>query len=196
MNMVQLGHTRDTLPQLWRLIGRVQEMMDEHRATGGLSVSQRGAWYSNRQWELDQGKSGHAGTRSFDNKGKPTQSFKGKQAQQASDKGKTKGKAGAAEAEAIEPPAEWDAEEEQFVSQSQDDRIPIGKGKGWLERARNVTKGWTDWTKQLDQFFDRDFAAAIGYPDVWSYREARRTGQLFTPQRPFGKVAPRFHGHR
>ncbi len=85
MNVVQFGHTRDTLPQLWRLIGRAQEMKDEHKATGGLSVSQRGAWYSNRQWELDQGKSGHAGTRSFDNKGKPTQSFKGKQAQQASD---------------------------------------------------------------------------------------------------------------
>ena len=73
------------------------------------------------------------------------------------------------------------------MSQLQDDRIPIGKGKGWLERARKVTKGWTDWTQQLDQFFDRDFAAAIGFPDVWSYREARRMGQLFTPQRPFGK---------
>ena len=105
MNMVQFGHTRDTLPQLWRLIGRAQEMKDEHKATGGLSVSQRGAWYSNRQWELDQGKSGHAGTRSFDNKGNPTQSFKGKQAQHASDKGKDKGKAGTAAAGAAEPPA-------------------------------------------------------------------------------------------
>ena len=82
------------------------------------------------------------------------------------------------------------------MSQLQDDRIPIGKGKGWLERARKVTKGWSDWTQQLDQCFDRDFAAAIGFPDVFFIAKLAEWVNCLLHSGPLGKAAPRFHGHR
>ncbi len=107
MNMIQYGHTRDTLPQLDRLIDQAQEMKDENKATGSMSKSERGAWHKDRQEQIDQGKSGHWGTRGFDNKGNPTKGKKGKHDPYTSGEGKSKGKAGTGA-----PDAPWTEDDE------------------------------------------------------------------------------------